>query len=123
MVDTPKKHSILTESTVEEVILVHPSALNNVKKDVSKQLKQKLGQWDPVRQGVLVDFKGRKQIKNNGRGKVVDTSPFVHLVVKYTGVYAKPVIGARLFGQVQAVSVQNGAEGEQKVTLVCQIEA
>ena len=88
--ETPSKHSILTEKEVTEVLLVHPSALVNIKQEVSKQMKRKLGQWDPERQGVLVSFKGRKQVLNGGRGRIVDTSPYVHLVVKYTGVYARP---------------------------------
>ena len=72
------------------MILIHPGDLSNVKKDVGAQLTKKVGQWDPERSGVLVSFKGRKQILNGGRGRVVDTSPYVQLVVRYTGVYAKP---------------------------------
>ena len=48
----------------------------------------------------------------------MDTSPYVHLSVRYTGVYARPQVGAKIFGKVQAVSVQ-----DDKVTLICYIEA
>ena len=99
------KHSILTESQVTEVLLLHPSALGGVKKEVGRQLKRKVGQWDPERNGVLVAFQGKKEVLNGGRGKVVDTSPYVHLVVRYTGLYARPEVGAKLVGNVQAVTV------------------
>ena len=98
--------------------MIHPSALGNVKSEVGKQLKKRVGAWDPVRDGVLVAYKGRKQVLNGGRGRVVDTSPFVQLVVRYTGVYAKPTVGSKLFGKVQAVTSQ----GNDKVTIVCSIE-
>ena len=70
--------------------MLHPSALGGVKNEVGRTLKKKLGQWDPERNGVLVAFKGNKQVLNGGRGRIVDTSQFVHLTVRYTGVYAKP---------------------------------
>ena len=98
--------------------MIHPSALGNIKSEVAKQLKKRIGSWDPERDGVLVSYKGRKQVLNGGRGRVVDTSPFVQLVVRYTGVYAKPTVGAKLFGKVQAVTSQGG----DKVTIVCVIE-
>merc|ERR1719469_31518 len=112
------KHSILKESTVNEVLLIHPSALGDVKREVGKQLKKKVGQWDPERNGVLVAYKGKREVMNGGRGRVVDISPFVHLNIRYTAVYAKPTIGARLFGKVQAVT----AQANDKVTIVCIIE-
>ena len=116
--ETPSKHSILSESTTSEILLCHPSALSDIKHEVSKQLKRRLGQWNPEQQGVLISYKGRKQILNGGRGRIVDTSPYVHLAVKYTGVYARPYVGAKIFGKVLSVAVS-----DDKVTLVCSIEA
>ena len=69
---------------------MHPSNLSNIKHEVGKQLKKKIGTWDPERNGVLVSYQGRKEVLNGGRGKIVDTSPYVHLVIRYTGVYARP---------------------------------
>ena len=98
--------------------MIHPSALGDIKREVGKQLKRKIGQWHPESNGVLVAYKGRREVLNGGRGRVVDTSPFVHLNVRYTAVYAKPTVGARLVGTVQAVTSQ----GDDNVTVVCAIE-
>ena len=50
----------------------------------------------------------------------MDTSPYVHLSVRYTGVYARPQVGAKILGKVVSVAVHGS---EEKVTLVCSIEA
>ena len=45
--ETGKRHSILSESTTTEVLLMHPSNLGNIKHEVNRQLKRKVGQWHP----------------------------------------------------------------------------
>ena len=94
------KRSIIHEVTVTEQVLLHPSQLSEVKKAVGSELKKKIGIWDHERQGVLVGFKGKRQILNGARGRVIDTSPWIHLVVRYTANFARPVEGARIYGSV-----------------------
>ena len=55
-----KKVSILSEETITEQVLLHPSQLGKLKQSVQKELKQKLDKWDHERQGVLTKFSGRK---------------------------------------------------------------
>ena len=45
---------------------------------------------------------------NGGRGRVLDTSPYVHMTVRYTAVYARPYVGAKLFGVVDLINVVDG---------------
>jgi len=35
-----------------------------------------------------------------GRGRIVDTSPFIQYTVKYTCIFAKPKVGAKVVGKI-----------------------
>ena len=97
--DTPKKGqkpSILQEETITETLLLHPNQLDKVKNAIGQELKRKVGQWDHERQGVLTRFVGKRQILNGGRGRVLDTSPYIHMTVRYSAIFARPTIGAKL---------------------------
>ena len=60
MDNAPKKKTILSEKTITEQVLLHPSQLGKLKQSVNRELKKKLEKWDHERQGVLTKFSGRK---------------------------------------------------------------
>jgi DNA-directed RNA polymerase subunit E'/Rpb7 len=64
-----------------------------LKKYIPIELKKKLKKFDQVHQGVLTDFTSKFQVLYGGRGRIVDTSPFVQYTVRYSCLYAKPQIG------------------------------
>lgn len=107
------KRSIIHEQSVTEQILLHPSQLSEIKKAVAGELNKKIGIWDHERGGVLVGFKGKRSILNGGRGRVVDTSPWIHLVVRYTAAFARPVEGARIYGSVLQISVLDSGSDQK----------
>ena len=45
---------------------------------------------------MLVRYQGKKEILNGGRGRIVDTNPFVFVTVRYTACFAKPFVGAKI---------------------------
>ena len=118
MENTPnQKKSILTERTITEQVLLHPSKLGKLKQSVNKELKKKLEKWDHERQGVLTKFIGRKQILNGGRGRVTDTSHFIQVLVRYTATFARPEVGATIKGTIESITSTNG-----RVAVMCAIE-
>ena len=99
-----KKNSILSEETITEQILLHPSQLGKLKQSISKELKKKAGKWDHERQGVLTSYTGKKEILHGGRGRMVDTCAFIRIQVRYTAVFAKPQIDAVIKGRITSIS-------------------
>ena len=63
---------------------------------MSKELKKKVDKWDHENNGLLVRFQGTKQILNGGRGRIIDTNPYVFITVKYTACFVKPYVGAKI---------------------------
>ena len=57
-------------------VLVHPSQLGAVQKDICKQLKRKTGRWDDELKGIVTKI-SKVEILNGGRAKVMDDSPYL----------------------------------------------
>ena len=71
-----------------------------MKKQIPIELKKKLKKFDQIHQGVLSHFTSKFSVLYGGRGRIVDTSPFVQYTVRYTAVFAKPKVGAKLVGKI-----------------------
>jgi len=59
---------------------------------------------------VLSQFASRFEVLNGGRGRIEGTSALIGYSVRYTAVYAKPSIGAKIVGKVISIT---GALAEQ----------
>ena len=64
--------------------------------------------YDHIQQGVLSNFKGKFQLLNGGRGRVIDTSPSVLYTIKYTAEFARPARGSKIVGKVAAINAEGG---------------
>ena len=91
--------------------------MGELKTAISKELRKKLDKWDHEHQGVLVRYTGRKQILNGGRGRIIDTNPFIFITVRYTAQFAKPYVGAKVRGTIQRIGQENGT-----VCVICTLE-
>ena len=59
-----------------DIILLHPSQLNNVKKELMKELYKKKTKWDDELKGVVVAINEIKLL-NGGQGLIKDDHPHV----------------------------------------------
>ena len=57
-----------------------------------------------------------------GRGRVVDTSPFVQYTVKYSAVFAKPHVGAKIVAKIVNVMQSQAMGGTEQVILMSEVE-
>ena len=67
---------IKTAEIERETILLHPSQLNDVKKELFKELQKKKNIWNDELQGMITKFE-RVQLLNGGRAKIMDDSPYL----------------------------------------------
>lgn len=80
---------IKTAEIERETILLHPSQLNDVKKELFKELQKKKRVWNDPLKGIITKFE-RVQLLNGGKAKIMDDSPYLHYQVRYICHYLQP---------------------------------
>ncbi len=90
-----------------EEVMLHPSDLGNIKKAIPQILKNRLKKFDQVRQGVLSHFTSKFEVLYGGRGRIEGTSPLVGYTVRYSAVFSKPTVGAKIVGKVVGITGSN----------------
>ena len=56
---------------------------------------------------MLSHFTSKFSVLYGGRGRIVDTSPFIQYTVRYNAVFAKPKVGAKIVGKVVNIIKQS----------------
>ena len=60
-----------------ETILLHPSQLDDVKRNILKELKSRKSRWNDELKGVITKI-SKIMILNGGVAKIMDDSPLLH---------------------------------------------
>jgi hypothetical protein len=69
----------------------------------------------------LTEFTSKFKVLYGGRGRVVDTSPYVQYTVKYNAVFAKPHVGAKIVGKIVNI-ILSPNQAQQQVILMSEVE-
>ena len=72
-----------------ETILLHPSQLNNVKRELVREISKKKTTWNEELKGIITKV-SHIRLLNGGKALIMDDSPFLHYQVKYTLNYLEP---------------------------------
>ena len=72
-----------------ETILLHPSQLSNVKKEILKTVHKKKKTWDDSLKGIITKIE-KVQLLNGGRARIMDDSPYLQYQVRYQVNYLQP---------------------------------
>ena len=75
-----------------ETLLLHPSQMGNIKKEIFKTLHKKKQVWDDSLKGIITKFE-KVQLLNGGRARIMDDSPYLQYQVRYTVHYLQPEVG------------------------------
>ena len=91
---TPSHAAALAQTATidNDTLLLHPSQLNNMKKNVLKELYKKKNKWNDEVKGIITSVTNIK-VLNGGRAKVMDCEPHLHYQVRYDISYIRPEIG------------------------------
>ena len=76
-------HSVQVDN---DIVLLHPSQLTNVKKGIVDELSKKKQKWDDELKGICTSITDIRLL-NGGMGLIKDDMPHVHYQVKYKQVY------------------------------------
>ena len=83
-----------------ETVLLHPSQLHNVKREIVKELVKKLRKWDDRLKGIITKIQ-HVRILNEGVAQLMDDSAYLHYQVKYQLEYLPmPEIGERIIANL-----------------------
>ena len=85
-----------------DVVLLHPSQLSNVKKEIVKELSKKKQKWNDELKGVVTGINEIKLL-NGGKGLIKDDMPHLHYYVRYNVNYVQPEVGSKIKAKITGV--------------------